>query len=207
MLAYHGTCVFVQECAKHFIPERLLGGKLFVCNTGCFAFVDSDTGFLWDDRTDGDGPSQDLNFVSPRKYILETLFVPHSGLRPGRRRTGEGPKKRLETALIVTETLRKPAWLPFSLHRVVRAEIEFGAYQLAVHTTPPGFERLPCRQAAWCCDLRGAMALHGSGQGGQKELSSESRLSFPTTRSQASRSLLSLWCGRAASSGILSVVL
>lgn len=55
--------------------------------------------------------------------------------------------------------------------------------------------------------LRGAMALHGSGQGGQKKLSSESRPCIPTTRSQASRSLLSLWCGRAASTGILSVVL
>lgn len=75
MLAYHGTCVFFQECAKHFIPERLFGAKLFVCNTECFAFVDADTGLLWDDRTDGDGPSQDLNFVSPRKYPRNFVFA------------------------------------------------------------------------------------------------------------------------------------
>lgn len=92
--------------------------------------------------------------------ILETLFVPHSGLRPDAGGLVKGPRSVWKPRLSLQRH--------FSLHRVVRAGIEFGAYQLAVHTTPPGFERLPCRQAAWCCDLRGAMALHGSGQGGQK---------------------------------------
>lgn len=66
MLAYHGTCVASRN-APTLVPERLLGEKLFACNTECFVFVDLDTRLVWTDRTDGDGPSQDLNFVSPRK--------------------------------------------------------------------------------------------------------------------------------------------
>lgn len=131
--------------------------------------------------------------------ILETLFVPHSGLRPRRRRTGEGPKKRLETTLIVTETLL-PAPGCAGRNRVWRipAGSSYDPARVRETAMPPG--RVVLRPAR-----RNGPPRKRAGRA--EELPSESRLSFPASRSQASRSLVSLWCGRAASSGILSVVL
>lgn len=98
--------------APTLIPERLLGKESFVCNTERFVFVDSDAGLLWTDETDGDEPSQDLNFVSPRKYPLNFVRATRgmqNRLPVKTQADRRGARETFGVYILHSRTLREPA--------------------------------------------------------------------------------------------------